>query len=124
MSNTCHSNVRRLRWVAAFAMVGLGLHAFAANPDAGGMREITGQVEAKVGGFRLDRRTGHFVQSVTLTNTGAQPVQGPLYIGAGTLPEGVSVAGAQHATAMGPLLSVPLDKAGPLFSNVALTSQK
>jgi hypothetical protein len=120
MDNKCHGDVCRRSWVMAFALACLGPHAFAANPDAagaqpfGGMREITGQVETKASGFRLDRRAGHFVQSITLTNISGKPIQGPLYIGAGTLPEGVSMAGAQHATAMGPLLTVPLDKAGLL----------
>ena len=114
MNNRRHGDVHQRSWVMAFALACLGPHALAANPDAGGLREITGQVETTASGFRLDRRTGHFVQSVTLANTGGQPIRGPLYVGAGTLPEGVSVTGAQQATAMGPLLSVPLDKAGLL----------
>jgi hypothetical protein len=62
------------------------------------MREITGQVETMASGFRLDRRTGHYVQSITLVNLGAQPVQGPLYVDAEALP-GVSMAGDHPATA-------------------------
>lgn len=40
--------------------------------------ETTSQVTATLSGFRLDRRTGRFVNRVTLLNTGVDPIVGPI----------------------------------------------
>jgi hypothetical protein len=39
--------------------------------------DVSTQVRVSRGGFRFNRGSGHFSQVVTLTNTGATPIQGP-----------------------------------------------
>jgi pimeloyl-ACP methyl ester carboxylesterase len=40
--------------------------------------DSSAQVSVTRGGFRFNRLTGHFMQMVTLKNTGASPIQGPV----------------------------------------------
>jgi hypothetical protein len=40
--------------------------------------DVSFQVRVTGGGFRFDRASGRFVQSVTLTNTGKSPIAGPI----------------------------------------------
>jgi selenium-binding protein 1 len=40
--------------------------------------DVSFQVRVTRGGFRFDRASGRFVQSVTLTNTGTSPITGPI----------------------------------------------
>ncbi len=51
------------------------------------------------GGFVLDRRTGNFLQLVTLTNTGATPVSGTVAIALDSLSANATLTSAAGATA-------------------------
>ena len=73
-----------------------GLHAFAifvienaATPLA--PQNDTGSVQISQSGFQLNRTTGFYVQTVSLTNAGSAPTVGPLYYVVSGLPAGVTL---------------------------------
>ena len=47
-------------------------------PDGPVAREVTGQVEATLGGLRLNRSTGAFSAMLSIRNKGQAPIEGPL----------------------------------------------
>jgi len=53
-------------------------HGLVPLPIAPVPTDVSFQVRVTRGGLRLDRTTGRFVQSVTLTNTGISPIAGPI----------------------------------------------
>ncbi len=59
-------------------------------------------------GFRLDRRTGNFVQTLTVTSTAPQPLQSPLYLILADLPPGVDLVNALGRTRQITPLGTPL----------------
>jgi pimeloyl-ACP methyl ester carboxylesterase len=61
--------------------------------------DFTSQVSIQEGGLRLNRTTGFFVQTVTLTNTSGIPLAGPLYLVVSGLPAGVALIGIDGVTA-------------------------
>ena len=91
---------------------------------------VTSQFNIQQSGFRLNRTTGFFTETVALTNTSAVPVLGPLNFVVSGLPAGVTL---EHATGMSrnfspgsPYLSVPLSSDGVTFAldqTVTLTLQ-
>jgi len=54
-------------------------------------QDLTTDVSIARSGFRVDRNTGFFVQTVQLTNSLAVPMIGPLYFVASDLPDGVTL---------------------------------
>ena len=73
-----------------------GLKAFAsfdvedpANPLA--PQDLTAGLSIARSGFRIDRKTGFFVQTVQITNSQAVPVIGPLYFVVSGLTNGVAL---------------------------------
>ncbi len=61
--------------------------------------DITSQLAIQSSGLRLNRTTGFYVQTVTLTNSSGLPVPGPLYLVVSGLPAGVSLIGISGITA-------------------------
>jgi pimeloyl-ACP methyl ester carboxylesterase len=61
--------------------------------------DYTSQFAIQATGLRLDRNTGFYVQTVTLTNTSDLPLTGPLYLVVSGLPAQVSLAGIDGVTA-------------------------
>lgn len=53
--------------------------------------ELTGQVDITRGGIRLDRRTGFFVQPITVANATESALPGPLFLLLTDLTDGVSL---------------------------------
>jgi hypothetical protein len=51
--------------------------------------EVTSILDVNLGGLRLNRRTGFFVQRLTITNSTDKPMPGPLYVVLGNLPNNV-----------------------------------
>lgn len=74
--------------------------------------DLTARVGLVQSGLRLDRNTGFFVQTVTLTNRQPLPLAGPLALVISGLPAGVDLVSqsgvTQNALPGKPYLSVPL----------------
>ena len=68
------------------------------------------------GGFRLDRNTGFYVQSVVLTNSSAAPVPGSAFLVLSGLSSGVQLINKSGATAAvvagSPYITLPLSSDG------------
>jgi len=60
---------------------------------------FTSQVTIQQSGLVLNRNTGFFVQTITLTNTSAVPLVGPLYLVVSGIPTGVALIGISGVTA-------------------------
>ena len=66
------------------------------------------------GGFVLDRRTGLFAQAITLSNTGANPIPGPIYLVLDSLSANATLPGRSGLTAnVAPLGSPYVQVVGP-----------
>jgi hypothetical protein len=50
------------------------------------------------GGFRFDRATGRFLQNITFTNIGSEPVSGPFYFTVSGLPAGTELSNRTGTT--------------------------
>jgi len=78
--------------------------------------DVTHQLEIQKGGIRLNRRTGFYVQQITVRNRQAIPVPGPLALVLANLPNGVSVVNRNRTTdnvAPGsPMFDIPLSGRG------------
>jgi pimeloyl-ACP methyl ester carboxylesterase len=61
--------------------------------------DFTSQVTIQGSGVRLNRNTGFFVQTITVTNTSGIPLAGPLYLVVSGLPTGVALIGISGVTA-------------------------
>lgn len=61
--------------------------------------DYTSQFAIQATGLRLDRNTGFYVQTVTLTNTSDLPLPGPLYLVVSGLPAKVALSGIDGVTA-------------------------
>jgi hypothetical protein len=78
--------------------------------------DVTSQASIKLGGFTYDRATGHFLESVTITNTSSSAFVGPLALALDGLPSGVSLFNASGTTAGtspagSPYITLPLSGA-------------
>jgi len=60
--------------------------------------DLTSSFTLKFSGFALNRNTGFFVQSVTVTNAANLPVPGPLYLVLSGLPTGVTLVNKSGIT--------------------------
>jgi hypothetical protein len=60
---------------------------------------FTSQVTIQPSGLILNRNTGFFVQTITLTNTSSIPLVGPLYLVVSGIPTGVALIGINGVTA-------------------------
>ncbi len=65
-------------------------------------QDVTAQVNILREGFRVDRNTGLFDQTVQWTNTGAVPVIGPLYFVVTGLPSGVTLVNSGATSNIAP----------------------
>jgi hypothetical protein len=78
--------------------------------------DISAQFTIQEGGYRLDRRTGFFVQSITITNAQDVPVPGPLYLLVEGLPSGINLVNAsgisQNVSPGSPYVAIPLSVDG------------
>lgn len=70
--------------------------------------ENTPNVSIAMGGIRVDRVTGRFVQQVTVTNTSALPLSQPLWLAISDLPSGVALANREGVTKNLGVLGSPL----------------
>jgi hypothetical protein len=86
--------------------------------------DITPGVSIAPGGFRYDRATHHFIQSVTITNTSGSAFVGPLALVLDGLTSGVTLVNASGTTSAAnpsgsPYLSIPF--ATPLQPGQSVT---
>lgn len=93
-------------------------------------QDVTSQFNIQQGGFRLDRNTGFFVETVTLTNSSKLPVVGPLNFVVSGLPSGVTLVDKSGITQSfrtgSPYVAVPLSSDSLTFSanqSITLTLQ-
>ena len=85
---TANKNYRhgaKILWLGAL----LTLTPVVAAPP---VQDITPDVEVQAGGFRLDRRTGQYVQGVTLVNISGKPLHGKLYFNVSNLGPGIGLS--------------------------------
>jgi uncharacterized membrane protein len=68
------------------------------TPSGACAQNVTSQVQVTRGGFRLDLTTQHFAQLITITNTGASSIQGPISLALDNLPTSASLFGTSGAT--------------------------
>lgn len=61
-------------------------------------QDRTGQFAVQSSGLRLDRTTGFFVQTITVTNSSLLPIPGPLYLVILGLPSSVTLVNKSGAT--------------------------
>ncbi len=107
--------------------------------------EVTAKVGATRSGYRLDRRSDKFIQTVTFKNNGAAAVQGPLYFVLQSLSSGVTLAnsagaagcagalatapsvavnvGSDNALMPGETAAVVLQFANPSYASIAYTGR-
>lgn len=115
---------------ASVTVTNSGVQAFATftvedptHPRAA--QDITTQVTIVRAGFRVDRNTGFFDQTVQWNNMGSVPVIGPLYFVASGLPTGVTLISAGStkniAPAGSPYLALPLPDGVTLQPGQGLT---
>ena len=95
-----------------------GLKAFAsfaiedpANPLA--PQDLTARMNITRSGFRVDRTTGYFVQTVQITNGQTVPVIGPMYFAVTGLPGGVTLANSGSTKSIPPVGSPYLTLSTP-----------
>lgn len=74
--------------------------------------DVTVQLPVQMGGLRLDRATGFYVQTLTVTNPQSVPLAGPLVLVLSGLPGGVNLVSqsglTQNVRVGSPYLSLPL----------------
>ena len=74
--------------------------------------DVSGQLSVQPGGLRLDRGTGFYVQTITVTNSQPVPLAGPLVLVLSGLPAGVNLISqsglTQNVRVGSPYLSLPL----------------
>ncbi len=80
--------------------------------------DVSSQILVTRGGFRYDRATQRFVQTVTLTNTSLSPVAGPLSVALDGLTPAATLSGIAGATLCGapagsPFLNTPAASLAP-----------
>lgn len=121
--------------VAVITVKNGGLTTFATvlvqNPASPlGPQLVSSQFSAQQSGFRLNRTSGFFTQTVTLTNTSGVPVIGPVNYVLTGLPSGVTLRGATGTTQKfspgSPYVAVPLSGDAATFApggSVTLTLQ-
>ncbi len=85
---------------------------FVLSPSGPCGQDITSQVLVTRGGFRLNHTTGHFTQTLSVTNLGPGPVTGPISVVFDNLPVSASLFGTSGAT----LCEVPN---GSPFQNIS-----
>ena len=85
------------------------------SPSGSCGQDVTAQVQITRGGFRYNRTTGHFTQTVTVTNTGASPITGPISLALDNISSNASLFGIAGAT----LCDVPQ---GSPYLNLAAAS--
>jgi hypothetical protein len=68
---------------------------------------VTGQVSVTASGLLYSRVTKLFTGTVTIQNTSAQPIVGPIKIGFTALPSGVTLANATGTYSGNPYIAVP-----------------
>jgi len=76
-------------------------------------QDMTGSIAVTSSGFRVDRNTGFFVQTVQLTNSSLTPLIGPLYFVIAGLPSGVSVVNSGTTVNISPVGSPYLTLSPP-----------
>jgi hypothetical protein len=80
-------------------------------------QDLTSQVSVQMSGFQLNRTTGFYVQTVTVTNSTSVPISGPLYFVAEGLPTGTSAITMTNPTGYtqtiqpmnSPYLAIPIN---------------
>jgi hypothetical protein len=75
--------------------------------------DVTGAVQIAVGGMTFNRASGKYSGSVTITNTGAAPLAGPLQFVLQGLPEGVTLDNRSGMLGGAPYLTLPQSGIAP-----------
>jgi hypothetical protein len=92
--------------------------AYLLTPGGSCAQDLTGQVQVTRGGLRLDRATMHFAQTITVTNTSANTIAGPISIALDGVPQAASLFGIAGATLCdtpqgSPFLNTPASSLAP-----------
>jgi hypothetical protein len=82
--------------------------AFYFLPPSGGrcVVDVTSQVQVNRGGFRYNHSTGHFIKTVTVTNTSGCSIWGPISVALANVPANGTLFGISGATLCDPLRGV------------------
>jgi len=85
--------------------------------EAVGVRDVTTQVNLVLGGFRYNRTTRSWLQTVSITNTSGQPLAGPVSLVLGNLSSNARLIGptgstSQHAPLASPYRDLLADLLG------------
>jgi hypothetical protein len=85
------------------------------------------QAQVQPGGIRFDRVANQFVQTVTIRNTTASPLTGPISLAFEGLPANVAVVGASPASGCGvpagtPFVNLNVCTGGTLAPNASITT--
>jgi hypothetical protein len=79
-----------------------GGNFYLATPSGACGQDVTSQVQVTRGGFRLNHSTGHFTQTVTVTNTGGFSIAGPISLALDNVPANATLFGISGATLCDP----------------------
>jgi hypothetical protein len=77
---------------------GDGANFYLFSPSGACAADVTSEIQITRGGLRLNRTTGLFVQTVTITNTGSSSISGPISLALDNLPASASLYGISGAT--------------------------
>lgn len=82
--------------------------ALAVNePVVAGPTDVTAQLQITVTGFRLNRATGRYAQTITVRNVGGSPIAGPVSLVFDHVPAQATLAGATGVTSAASPLGSP-----------------
>jgi hypothetical protein len=68
------------------------------SPSGACGQDVTSQVQVMRGGFRLNHATGHFTQTLTVTNTSGSTIAGPISVALDNVPSNATLYGISGAT--------------------------
>jgi len=69
------------------------------TPSGGGCAvDVTSQVQVTRGAYRYNHSTGHFIKTVTVTNTSGSSIAGPISVALDNVPANVTLFGISGAT--------------------------
>lgn len=110
----------------AFEVVGGAMRLAVGRGGSTGPNNVTASLQIEASGYRLNRATQRFVQTLTLRNASAQAIAGPVSLVLDALPAGVTLAGATGTTTSvaplgSPFLGLDVGADGALTPNETLT---
>jgi hypothetical protein len=75
-----------------------GGNGYLLSPSGPCSQDVSSQVQITRGGFRYNRSTGHFTQTLTVTNTSGSSIAGPISLALDNVPANATLFGITGAT--------------------------